>query len=273
MTFEVSSSTSHPSSFVQRSITQAPPQRLQGLPRQIASRVLVIGILALPCFAQAQQTSSQIVPAQPSGVLSLEAHASAEVPVDVIRIQMFYEEQGKDPGALADALKSRTSVALKTAKGQDVVKVKTGSFSITPSTDRDGKISGWRGRSELELESQDFTAASQLAGQLSGNGKLQVGGIQFSLSPQALQKAETSLTKQAIASFREQASSSAKAFGYTDATVREVNVGAAGPMQSRMSYRMMMASPAMAKVDTAVPIEAGTTTVTVNVSGSVQMTR
>jgi len=206
-------------------------------------------------------------------VLSLEAHASAEVPVDIIRIQMFYEEQGKDPGALADALNSRTSAALKTAKGQDVVKVKTGSFSITPSTDRDGKISGWRGRSELELESQDFTAASQLAGQLSGSGKMQVGGIQFSLSPQALQKAEAALTKQAIASFREQASSSAKAFGYSDATVREVNVGAAGPMQSRMPYRMLMAAPAMAKVDAAVPIEAGTTTVTVNVTGSVQMTR
>lgn len=241
--------------------------------RSFSSRLalsgLVVSMLALPSFAQAQQA----VAAPSSGVLSLEAHASAEVPVDIIRIQMFYEEQGKDPGALADALNSRTSVALKTAKSQDVVKVKTGSFSITPSTDRDGKISGWRGRSELELESQDFSAASQLAGQLSGSGKLQVGGIQFSLSPQALQKAEAGLTKQAIASFREQATSSAKAFGYTDATVREVNVGAAGPMQSRMPYRMMMASPAMAKVDTAVPIEAGTTTVTVNVSGSVQMTR
>ena len=44
--------------------------------------------------------------------------------------------------------------------------VETGQFSIFPSTDRDGRISAWRGRTEVVLESHDFAAASKLAGDL-----------------------------------------------------------------------------------------------------------
>lgn len=241
---------------------------LAALAPSLAVFPVALTALVAPTAAQAQTAAPQ---AAPSGVLNLDASASAEVPADIVRIDMSYETQGDDPAVLAKALNQRTDAALQMAKAQDGVKVRTGAFSIAPSTDRDGKISTWRGRSELTLESRDFTAASRLAGRLSDT--LQVGGVSFSLSPEAQQRAETMLSKQAIASFQQQALAAAQAFGYTGFTVREVNIGHNDMLrQPRVAFRALMAAPAAPKMD-AVPIEAGTTTVNVTVNGAIQMTR
>jgi len=149
------------------------------------------------------------------------------------------------------------------------VTARTGSFSIYPTTDRDGRISAWRGRTEIVLESHDFAAASKLAGQMASI--MQVGNVQFSLSPEAQRAAEQKLTGEAIKSFREQAASSAQAFGYSGYSIREVNVGHNGVMPRPVMMMSARAMGADAKASAPVPIEGGTSTVTVNVSGSVQM--
>ncbi|CAG4886121.1 SIMPL domain-containing protein [Paraburkholderia gardini] len=202
----------------------------------------------------------------PSGVLSLSAQASTDVPQDVVNITLFYEQEAGDPGSLTSTLNQRADSALQKAKGVAGVTARTGSFSIYPSTDRDGRISAWRGRTEVQLESHDFAAASKLAGQLSS--VMQVGNVSFSLSPEAQRAAEKKLTGEAIASFRQQATSAAEAFGYSGYTIREVNVGHNGVMPRPM---MMMSARADAKAAAPMPLEGGTSTVTVNVSGSVQM--
>ncbi|KND60449.1 putative exported protein [Candidatus Burkholderia verschuerenii] len=218
--------------------------------------------------AAAAQT---VVNQQPSGVLSLSAQASSQVPQDTVDITLFYEQEAADSSSLTNALNQRADAALREAKGVDGVTAKSGSFSVYPSTDRDGKISAWRGRVEVILESHDFAAASKLAGKMSSS--MQVGSVAFSLSPEAQRGAEQKLVTQAIDSFRKQAQTAAQAFGYSNFTIREVNVGRGG-MQPRPV--MMMQSRAMgADMKTAAPIamEAGTTTVTVDVNGSVQMGR
>ncbi len=213
---------------------------------------------------------AQSAPYQPAGVLSLNAQASTEVPQDVVNITLFYEQEAVDPSSLTTTLNQRADAALQKAKGVSSVTARTGSFSISPSTDRNGHISAWRGRTEVVLESHDFTAASKLAGQM--GSIMQVGDVQFSLSPEAQRAAAQKLTSEAIASFRQQAASSAQAFGYSGYSIREVNIGRDGIMpHPRM---MMMAAPAAAfsaKSEAPVPLQAGTSTVTVNVSGSVQM--
>ncbi|GAB7522477.1 SIMPL domain-containing protein [Paraburkholderia sp. 2C] len=233
----------------------------------------ITGRCAVPLFIALQAGAAHaqtIVPYQPSGVLSLNAQASAEVPQDVVDITLFYEQEASDPSTLTATLNQRADAALQKAKGVSGVTARTGSFSIFPSTDRDGRISAWRGRTEVVLESHDFTAASKLAGQMAP--AMQVGNVQFSLSPEAQRAAEQKLTGEAIASFRKQAASSAQAFGYVGYAIREVNVGYGGPIPPRPV--MMMSARAMsadAKMAPPVPLEGGTSTVTVNVSGSVQM--
>lgn len=233
----------------------------------------IIALIAAGAFASsAAHAAGTVTLAEnaPSGVLSLSAQASAEVPQDVVDITLFYEQEAKDAASLTDALNRRTAAALKQAKGVTGVSAHTGAFAIYPSTDRDGRISAWRGRTEVVLESRDFATASALAGQL--NSTMQVGGVEFSLSPEAQRAAAEKLTGEAIASFRRQAESAAHAFGYGGYTIRDVNIGREAPPRPFMAMRTMAAAAPAAEMQS-VPIEAGKARVSVSVSGSVQMTR
>lgn len=207
--------------------------------------------------------------AAPAGVLSLSAQASEEVPQDVVDITLFYEQEAQDAASLTDALNKRAAVALAQAKDVSGVSAHTGAFSIYPSTDRNGRISAWRGRTEVVLESRDFAAASKLAGQL--NTAMQVANVSFSLSPEAQRRAAEHLTRQAIESFRKQAESAAQAFGYTSYTIRQVSIGQETPPHPLYAMRAMAMAPAAEAAP--VPVEGGKARVSVNVSGSVQMMR
>ncbi|MGF6610936.1 putative secreted protein [Paraburkholderia sp. WSM4175] len=211
---------------------------------------------------------AQTMMPQPSGVLSLNAQASAEIPQDEVEITLFYEQEASEPSSLTSTLNERADAALQKARGVSGVTARSGAFSIFPSTDRDGRISTWRGRAEVVLESRDFAAASKLAGQMASI--MQVGNVRFSLSPEAQRAAEQRLSGEAIKSFREQAAASSQAFGFSGYSIREVNVNHSGVMPRPV---MMMSARAMGTDAKSAPLslEGGTSTVTVNVSGSVQM--
>lgn len=207
---------------------------------------------------------------QPSGVLSLQTEASTEVPQDTVLITLFAEQQGNDPAAISSSLSQKSAEAVKQAKSQSTVTVQTGNVSLYPTNDRNGKISSWRGRTELLLKSKDFAAASRLVTQL-GN-LMQMGGIAFTLSAEAQRATEAKLADQAIASFKEQAQTNSRAFGYKGYTIREVRIGHSMPPVSHPFMAMSaMAAPKAEGAD--MPLEGGKARVTVNVSGSVQMTR
>jgi predicted secreted protein len=234
----------------------------------LAALLAIAAPLALALAPRAAYAQSDTL-LRPAGVLSLSAQASEEVPQDVVTITLFYEQEASDPASLTATLNQRADAALQKTRRVSGVSARSGQFSIFPSTDRDGRVSAWRGRTEVVLESHDVAAAAKLAGDVSS--VMQVGNVQFSLSPEAQRAAEQKLTGQAIASFREQAAAAARGFGYGKYTIREVNVGH-GFMQPRPV--MMMSARAMsadAKAAPPLPLEGGTSTVTVTVSGSVQM--
>ncbi|MBU9514430.1 SIMPL domain-containing protein [Burkholderia multivorans] len=233
----------------------------------LAAAVPVALTLASPA-AHAQAVNPHFP--EPAGVLSLSSQASADVPQDIIHITLFYEQQAKDPGSLTSALNQRADAAFAQAKGVSGVSAHTGAFSVYPSTDRDGKISAWRGRTEVVLESRDFAAASKLAGQLSN--LMQVANVEFSLSPEAQRAAEQKLTTEAIKSFRARADEAAKAFGYSSYTIRDVNVGSGRNVQPYPRMMAMAAAPMdSAKMSAPITVEGGKATVSVTVNGSVQM--
>ncbi|WP_321804733.1 SIMPL domain-containing protein [Burkholderia sp. BCC1993] len=225
--------------------------------------------LTLASPAAHAQTANPHFP-EPAGVLSLSSQASADVPQDIIHITLFYEQQAKDPGSLTSALNQRADAALAQTKGVTGVTAHTGAFSVYPSTDRDGKISAWRGRTEVVLESRDFAAASKLAGQLSN--QMQIANVEFSLSPEAQRAAEQKLTTEAIKSFRARADEAAKAFGYNSYSIRDVNVGGSRNVQPYPRMMAMAAAPMdSAKMSAPISVEGGKATVSVTVNGSVQM--
>jgi len=223
--------------------------------------VAAVCLIALSAYAQAEPAMPRV------GVLTLEAQAGAEVPLDVATIALVTETEGKDAAQLAQRVNQTLDETMKEAKSETRVAARSGGYRTFPVTDKEGRVAAWRARAEIILESKDFKTLAALAGRLSS--RMQVAGIAFALSPEVRRAEEDRLATQAIAAFQSRAQVAAKAFGYAGFSVLEVGVHAqgTGPVPPRPMLRSAMVSSEAAPV----PVEGGRTTVTVTVSGSVQM--
>lgn len=204
----------------------------------------------------------------PSGVLSLNASASAEVTRDLLTVVLSATREGADAQAVQGALKQALDAALAEAKraarpGQ--VEVQTGNFSLYPRTTAKGGIAGWQGSAELVIEGRDAPAIAALSGRIT---TMTVARVGQGLSREAREKAEGEVSAQAIAAYRAKAADYAKQFGYASVVMRELNVQSGEPGFAPMA---MARAKTMQAADESLPVEAGKATVTVTVSGTVQM--
>lgn len=231
-------------------------------------RIALLGALAV-CFA-AGAAAADAMP--PQNVITLAAQASAEVPRDWLSITLAATREGSDAAEVQTQLRQALDAALAEARkaarpGQ--VELRTGQFSVFPRYAPKGGISGWQGSAELVIEGRDLAAISQLSGRLS---PLVVTRVVQSLSREARDKVEGDVAAQAIGRFRARAETYAKQFGFTGWTVREVAVSGGEPPPVPLPRMTALAAGAQAAGE-AQPVEVGKATVTVTVSGSVQMTR
>jgi predicted secreted protein len=208
----------------------------------------------------------------PQGVVLLSSSATVEVTKDLLSVALSAQREGADAAAVQSQLKQALDAALAEAKraakpGQ--LEVQTGNFSLFPRYDRNGRISGWQGSTELLIEGRDMPAIGALAGRI---GTMTVARVSHGVSRELREKVEGDAAAQAIARFRAKASEYARAFGYAGYAVREVNVSAAD-MAAPVPIMAMRAKAAGAPADEALPVEPGKGTVVISVSGSVQMTR
>ena len=224
-------------------------------------------IAALAMLACAGAAAAQTPP--PQNVLQLSANGTVEVQQDMLSMTLSTTRDAAEAATVQTQLKAALDAALTEARknaqpGQ--LDVRTGNFSLSPRYTREGKINGWQGSTELVLEGRDFPRITQTAGRIS---TLTVGNVGFGLSNEQRAKVETEAQSIAIENFKQKASELAKGFGFSGYSLREVSVNAneGGPIRPRM----MAAQAKAMSADAPVPIEAGKTTVVVNVSGAVQL--
>jgi predicted secreted protein len=213
--------------------------------------------------------ASAAEPATPTGVIALTAVASVDVSRDMLSITLVASRDASDASAVQSYLKQALDAALAEARtvaraGQ--IDARTGNFSLNPRYSSKNTLSGWQGSAELVLEGRDLPGLSQLAGRIQS---MNIARVSQSLSREQREKAEASAMTQAIGRYRAQAAEVTKQFGYASYTVRELNVstheGGPGPVP-------MFAVRAMAvQADAPLPVEAGQTSVSVTVNGTVQM--
>ena len=98
-----------------------------------------------------------------TGALSFVAAPNFEVPTDVVHLTLAAEQEGPEPTAISNALSSRTQAVLAQAKRTSGVEAQSGGFTIHPNTDRNGRISTWRGRSEVILKSTGTSVGNAIS--------------------------------------------------------------------------------------------------------------
>lgn len=228
----------------------------------IAASVLFFGAQAV--FSQQVQ-----MPTPVSQRVSLSASASMQVPQDVLTLSLTTQREGVEAQTVQSQLKSALDAALSLAKREaqsGAIDVHTGRFGLSPRYDRNGKLTGWQGSAELVLRGSDFARLGELAGRLT---TLTVANASFGLTPQQRQSAQSQAQSQAIAQFRKQASAIAESFGFKAYSLIEAQVNSDGANGPRP--QMMTMSARAVAADAPVPLEAGLSTVSVTVSGTVQL--
>lgn len=234
-------------------------------PSLIAACALLAGA-ALASSAMAQPMQHETL----QNVAQLSASGSVEVQQDLLSISMSTTRDGTDAGVVQTQLKQALDTALAQAKqaaapGQ--MDVRTGNFSLYPRYGKDGKINGWQGSTELVLEGKDFPRITGTAGKIQ---TLTMSNVGFALSREQRAKVEGEAQAQAIERFKAKAGEVARGFGFSSYSLREVSINA-NDQGSPPRPRMLAMSAKAEMSDASIPVEAGKSTVLVNVSGSVQM--
>ena len=221
------------------------------------------------CLALAAPFSWAAEAVPPQGVVSLSSSASVEITKDLLTVTFSTAREGADAAVVQSQLKQALDAALAEARkaarpGQ--LDVQTGGFTVAPRYTNKGVVSGWQGSVELIVEGRDMQAIGQLSGRIT---TLTIARVASNLSRELREKSEGEVSAQAIARYRAKAADYAKQFGYSGYVIREIGVNTnelvyPRPMQTQAKS---MAAPA----DEALSVEPGKGTVTVGVSGTVQM--
>jgi predicted secreted protein len=200
--------------------------------------------------------------------VDLQAEVSREVQNDLMNASLFSEVSDPSAPKVAGELNRLAAEALKTAGEFKAVKARSGYAQTYPVYDRANKLTGWRGRTEIRLESRDTQAMAVLIGRLQST--LQLGGISFTVSPELRRQTENELITEGVAAFRARADIATQALGGRSYKIRRVGLNTGGIVPGPRPMAAARMAPQAAEV--APPVfEAGTSRVNVVAAGTVEV--
>ena len=215
----------------------------------------------LVSLADSEQAEDQV---------SFQVEVGRDVENDLVTAILNVTAEALKPAKLADTINSTMTWALEQVRANQKVKSRSGAYQTYPVYE-DKRIVRWRGRQELQLESQDADQLSELVGTL--QSRLQIHSLQFSVSPDKRRQIEDTLIEQALAAYQRRADIIRKSVGAQGYTLLEVDIHTAGqdrpmpPLRAEavsMLSRSSVSQPAM---------EQGTSRVNVQVSGKIRLLR
>lgn len=201
--------------------------------------------------------------------ISLRAEVSQEVPHDLMQVTLYSEAQDSDPAKLAAGITESLNQAIARARQSKGVQVSLGSRHSYPVySDNGQRISAWRERAELRLESAKFAELSELTAELLQ--QLKMGGMSFSIADNTRQSSEDALIKSAVEAFKARAQLTSEALGGSGYKLVSLNFssGFQPPMPVRMAQMKTMA---MSEAAPAPEIEAGSSKVTLSADGVIEV--
>ncbi|WP_211222725.1 SIMPL domain-containing protein [Paludibacterium yongneupense] len=194
--------------------------------------------------------------------IDLSAESTRSAPNDQFEAVAFSEAGGASPSAVARMVNQQLAAALVTARRYPGVRVRSGATQTFPVYGKDGRIDGWRMRSELLLQSQDATVLSELIA--AWQTTLGIARLQAQPSAQTRMSVENAATLDAIAAFRAKAQAIADVFG-KPYRIKQLTVGG----NDRPRAPVMMRALAASAGPSPAPLEAGESEIGVTVTGQI----
>ncbi len=194
----------------------------------------------------------------------LSASAEQQIENDTIIATLYAEEEGSNSAQLADLVNKKIEWAVKLVKQHKDIKLQTNSYTTNPVYNGK-KISRWRVRQSIRLESRNMAKVSAILGRL--QDKLALQGMQFAVSSGLKTKTDDALIADALSAFENRARLIAKQLKRKAYKIVDINISTSGGIRQQNTY----ARTAMLESVTAPMVEAGEQTVQVTVNGSVEL--
>jgi predicted secreted protein len=168
--------------------------------------------------------------------VDLQAEVSREVQNDLMNARLYVEARDPSAAKVADQLNRISAEALRIAGEFRTVRARSGYTQTYPVYDRANKLTGWRGRTEIRLESKDVQAMAALLGKLQPT--MQLGGVSFTVSPSCAARPRTAHHRRVAASARADIAAKALGAGATRSAGR-LNTGGFAPGPRPMAAARM----------------------------------
>lgn len=190
-------------------------------------------------------------------------------PVDNDRMQATLSITAEDANAarLADQINRSMAWAVNVAKNYSRVERRSGGYQTYPVYEKD-KVQRWRATQELLLEGSDFAQMGEVIGKL--QERLQVNGIQFSVSAERRATIEDELIAKALDAFKQRADLVRRQLATKQYRIVNVSIsqdGAAPPPRPMLRAKGIMESASVATP----AVEAGSSTLSVTVNGTIEL--
>lgn len=228
--------------------------------------LLIAGLFLLsPAFADEDTVYNHV---------SISAEASADVENDTLVAELYIEHQAKTAAEAAEVVNAAIDWGVKQAQAVEGVKVRTLEYNTSPVYSKARKagevytpqIMEWRVSQAMRVESTDADALSELITGL--QQRLAIRQIGYEVSKALREATESVLIDEAIQAFQQRSRQVAKGFGHDGYRLVKVNINS-GSFRPPVPYARSMAMEAAAAAPVA--IEAGTSTLKINVNGTIEL--
>jgi len=228
--------------------------------------LLIAGLFLLsPAFADEDPVYNHV---------SISAEASADVENDTLVAELYIEHQAKTAAEAAEDVNAAIDWGVKQAQAVEGVKVRTLEYNTSPVYSKARKagevytpqIMEWRVSQAMRVESTDADALSELITGL--QQRLAIRQIGYEVSKALREATESVLIDEAIQAFQQRSRQVAKGFGHDGYRLVKVNINS-GSFRPPVPYARSMAMEAAGAAPVA--IEAGTSTLKINVNGTIEL--
>ena len=199
--------------------------------------------------------------------INFRVSATKEVDNDTLVVVMYHERNGQHPTSMADDVNRTIAWAVEVARQSSGIKVQTLQYRQEPVY-RNQSISSWKVRQSIRLESNDVTALSRLVGEL--QERLSVASLRYTISPEVRRAVEDELITLALGRFGRRGKLIADELGRSDYRIVTMDVSTSGGSPAPVRMRAVSVMAEGSRV-TAPTLEPGVQSVTVQVSGTIEL--
>lgn len=203
-------------------------------------------------------------------VINISASAKTELANDLMEVTLSSHHQDDKSERAASQVNRDMAWAIALLKKESLIKYQTRAYNTHPNYSRNSRITSWTASQRMVIKSGDFEVLGDLLGKL--QTRLKIESMRFTTKDETRDGVKDELTVKALAAFKHKATLIQKAMDAKSYRLVNISVDQQGSHNPPLMYaRAKMETMAMADAAPQVAMEAGESTITAHVRGSIQL--